>query len=60
MHVISRSEIPVVDAIQAGAHSPSGTPLTYELLRHILVDSGSMDEREARKMDRAMHRLLDR
>jgi hypothetical protein len=37
-----------------------GTPLTYGLLRRVLVDGGSIDEREAQKMDRAISRLLER
>jgi hypothetical protein len=57
MSVISRSDSPRVDAIQSG-RSFDERPLTYGLLRQVLVYSGSIDEREAQKMDRAFHRLL--
>jgi hypothetical protein len=59
MTVITQSEGPLAEAIQPGWPTLDGTPLTYGLLRHVLVDSGSMDERDAQKMDRAIRRLLD-
>jgi hypothetical protein len=59
MSVITRSEVPVIDSINSGWPSLDGTPLTYSLLRHVLVDSGVMDERDGQKLDRAVGRLLD-
>jgi hypothetical protein len=59
MHVITRSEVPVNDAVDGGWPAVNGTPVTYGLLRHVLVDSGIMDEREGQKLDRAIRRLLD-
>jgi hypothetical protein len=59
MSVITRSELPPIDAFQSGCRAADGTPLTYGLLRHVLVDSGIMDERDGLKMDRAVHRALD-
>jgi hypothetical protein len=57
MSVIMSTAVPVSDSIQRDP--VEGTPLTYGLLRHVLLDSGSIDLREALKMDRAFHRLLD-
>jgi hypothetical protein len=58
MNLISHSE-PFGGAIQSGTQPVEATPLTYGVLRQILVYSGSMDERDAQKMDRAIHRVLD-
>jgi hypothetical protein len=60
MSVITNSEVPVINSIQPGWPGFDGAPLTYSLLRHVLVDSGIMDERDGQKMDRAVHRVLDR
>jgi hypothetical protein len=46
-----------IEAVQSDRPFDART-LTYGLLRHVLVDSGSIDEREAQKMDRAISRLL--
>jgi hypothetical protein len=59
MSVTTRREVPVIDSIQSGWPSFDATPLTYSLLRHVLVDSGIMDERDGQKMDRTVGRLLD-
>jgi hypothetical protein len=58
MSVITRREVPLIDSIQSGSAEPDRTPLTYSLLRHVLVDSGVMDERDGQKLDRAMLRAL--
>jgi hypothetical protein len=60
MNVISRRDVPVIGAIHSDWPALDGTPLTYGLLRRVLVDGGSIDEREAQKMDRAISRLLER
>jgi hypothetical protein len=58
MNVMTRERVVPIDA--PPRHSPGleEIPLTYGLLRQILANGGIIEEREAQKMDRAIHRLL--
>ena len=59
MHVLARIDPPVGDSLKYGWPGARSTPLTYGLLRQLLLDSGHIEQREAQKMDRAITRLLD-
>ena len=57
MSIITPIELPVGDSIPRNPAPSAATPLTYGLLRQLLLDSGMIDERDAGKLDRAIHRL---
>ena len=59
MLITTTSKLPPADSIAHGVRDRGETPLTYGLLRQLMVDSGAMDEREAQRMDRAQARMLD-
>jgi hypothetical protein len=56
---MTRENVLPIGAAQLDWPGLEETPLTYRLLRQILANSGIIEEREAQKMDRAIHRLLD-
>jgi hypothetical protein len=41
------------DAVSLGLAGTEGEPLSYEMLRRLLVGSGAIDEHEAQRWDRA-------
>ena len=58
MNVLAETKVLPTDATHRGWPALEETPLTYGLLRQILLYSGNIEEREAQKMDRAIRRVL--
>jgi hypothetical protein len=59
MTAVATIKMPPPEIASGRSPDPRETPLTYAMLRQVLLDSGSIEEREAQKLDRAFRRLLN-